>query len=40
MAPASPNEVLDPSRPTGMLMLGFRLNRELNTNPVPRVRRP
>ena len=38
--PASPKEVLEPSRPTGMLMLGFRLYRELNTNPVPSVSRP
>lgn len=37
IAPISPNDVLPPSSPIGMLMLGLRLNRELNTNPVPRV---
>ena len=40
IAPPSPNEVLEPSSPTGMLMLGFTLNREWNTNPVPSVSRP
>jgi hypothetical protein len=40
IAPISPNDASPPSRPTGMLMLGFRLNRELNTNPVPRLSRP
>ena len=40
IAPTSPNDVLDPSSPIGMLMLGLMLNRELNTNPVPSVRRP
>ena len=28
IAPPSPNELLEPSSPTGMLMLGFTLNRE------------
>ena len=40
IAPTSPNDVLEPSRPIGMLMLGLMLNRELNTNPVPRVSSP
>ena len=40
IAPTSPNEALEPSNPTGMLMLGFRLKRELNTKPVPSVSRP
>jgi hypothetical protein len=40
IAPINPNEVSDPLSPIGMLILGFRLNRELNTNPVPRVSRP
>lgn len=40
IAPTSPNDVSPPVSPTGMLMLGFRLNRELNTNPVPNVSSP
>ena len=40
IAPTSPNDVSPPVSPTGMLMLGFRLNRELNTNPVPSVSSP
>jgi len=37
IAPTRPNDVFEPSSPIGMLMLGFTLNRELNTNPVPSV---
>jgi hypothetical protein len=40
IAPTSPNDVLEPSSPIGMLMLGLMLNRELNTNPVPSVSSP
>ena len=40
IAPTSPNDALEPSRPIGMLMLGLMLNRELNTNPVPSVSSP
>ena len=40
IAPISPNDVSPPSSPMGKLMLGFKLNRELNTNPVPSVRSP
>ena len=36
---SGPNDVLEPSSPMGMLMLGFTLKRELKTNPVPRVSR-
>jgi hypothetical protein len=40
IAPTSPNDVLEPSSPIGMLTLGLMLNRELNTNPVPSVSSP
>jgi hypothetical protein len=40
IAPINPNDVFPPSSPMGKLTLGFKLNREWNTKPVPNVSRP